>query len=253
MDHKESDSVKVYFSSNHAMFRMIMGNRELNEGKIKRIIADMDAGIDVLKYYPIQVREVGDILEIIDGQHRFYIARKKGRPVYYIIMKEDRSISDIAKINSNVEKWKTKDFIKAYVSMEKDDYKELDEFMRKYSLSATLAIALLENKEATYGMGGNDAHNRFQRGEFKATYKLEATKLADACAHFKDFKHWKDSRFFTAVQKIMEQGKVDIYDIVKKFGDYKDELVKQLSWKDYITNLETIYNKKLRSRVIIWE
>lgn len=252
IDHKES-SVKVYHSSNYGLFKMLDGNRDLNESKIKRIMADIESGIDVLRYYPIQVREEDGRLKIIDGQHRFYIGKKLGRAVFYILMTEERTIGDIAKINSNVEKWKAKDFINAYVRTDVQDYKILDEFMQKYSISVTLAAALLEHKDAAYGMGGPEGISRFQRGQFKATYLTEATQLADVCQHFKEFKHWKDARFFTAIQKIIEAGKIDVWDLVKKVNNYRDELSKQVSWKEYISNLESIWNKRLQSRQIIWE
>jgi hypothetical protein len=252
IDHKES-SVKVYHSREYGSFKMIDGNRELNETKINKIMKDINAGIDVLKYYPIQVREVDGRLHIIDGQHRFFIGKKMGRAIYYILLGEDRSLYDIAAINSNTEKWKTRDFINCYVNLDNEHYKDLDEFMRKYGLSATLCAKLLTDGYPGQGSGGTDVLESFQRGKFEVKAREEAKKLADICAHFNDFKYAKNANFFIAVKKIMDAGKIDIWDLVKKYNGYKDELIKQLSWKEYITNLENIYNKRLQSRVIIYE
>jgi len=245
--------VQVHHSREYGIFKMIDGNRELNETKINKIMRDIESGIDVLKYYPIQVREVAERLHIIDGQHRFYIARKLGRTVHYILLQEDQSLYNIAAINSNTEKWKTRDFINCYVNLENPHYKELDEFMRKYGLSATLCASLLASGSPTYGSGGSQDLDSFQRGKFEVKYREEAKKLADICAHFNEFKYAKNASFFFAIKKIVDGGKIDIWDLVKKYGSYKDELVKQLSWKEYITNLENIYNKRLQSRVIIYE
>ncbi|HMI62670.1 MAG TPA: hypothetical protein VK518_17255 [Puia sp.] len=252
LEHKES-SVSVYHSREYSNFRMIEGNRELNEIKINKIMKDIEAGIDVLKYYPIQVREVGDRLHIIDGQHRFYIARKLGRVIHYILLQEDQSLYNIAVINSNTEKWKTRDFINCYVNLNNEHYKELDAFMKTYGLSATLCARLLTDGQPGYGGNGNQNMEDFQRGKFEVRNRDEAKKLADICTHFNDFKHAKSANFFHAIKKIVDAGKVDIWDVIKKYNSYKDELVKQLSWKEYISNLENIYNKSLRSRVIIYE
>lgn len=248
IDYKES-SVRVFFSSNYAQFKFLDGNRQLNEVKIKKIMEDIESGIDVLKYYPIQVKERDGRLDIIDGQHRFYISKKLGRPVFFIVLAEERSLYDIAVINSNTEKWKVKDFINCYVNLDNPHYKELDEFMRKYNLTATLCAKLLADGSPGYGAGGKEATNDFQRGRFEVKQKDAAVKLADAVEHFKDFRHSKNANFFGAIHKIMEAGKVDIMDLVKKYHLHKEDLVQQSGWKEYINNLATIYNKRRQT----WE
>ena len=75
MTHNES-SIKIYHSKDYSLFRMINGNRQLDERKIKRIIKDISDGLDVLRYCPILVKVNGDQLDIIDGQHRYYVSRK---------------------------------------------------------------------------------------------------------------------------------------------------------------------------------
>lgn len=252
IQHNES-TVKVYHSREYGSFKMIAGNRDLNEAKINKIMKDIEAGIDVLKYYPIQVREEADRLNIIDGQHRFWIAKKLGRAVYYILLGEDRSLYDIAAINSNTEKWKTRDFINAHITAGNANYKELDEFMRKYGLSATLCTKLLADGAPGYGAGGQSALEDFQRGRFEVKTRDQAIGLADLCAEFNDFKYAKNGNFFIAIHKIMKAGKIEMADLIRKYNMHKDELVSQLSWKEYITNLENIYNKRLQSRVIIYE
>lgn len=250
MQHQES-AVKVYESTEYSRFKFLTGNRELNEQKINQIIKDINSGIDVLKYYPLVVREKGDRLEIDDGQHRFYISKHLRRPVYYIIAPEDRKLVDIAKINSNTEKWKVKDFIHCYVQQGNPHYIQLSEFMEKYEISATLAMKLLEAGEPGYGGGGRDNAQKFQRGEFEVKCYDEAVKLTESCQRFKDFKNWKSANFFVAVNRILKAGKVTIDELGKKYDSYKDELTEQPGPKEYAANLEMIYNKRRQERVII--
>lgn len=109
-------TVQVFMTEEYNNFSMINGNRPLNERKIKRIISEIESGNDMLKYSPIQVRVCDDKLMILDGQHRFFISKKLNRPVYYILVLEDKTMQDIAKINSNVEKWTDENFINCYLT-----------------------------------------------------------------------------------------------------------------------------------------
>ena len=102
MQHTEA-SIKLYFTREYARFRMVNGNRQLNDRKINRIMREMADGNDMMRYYPIQVQENKDRLDILDGQHRFWICRHLKRPVYYILVSEEKTMPQIAKVNSNVE------------------------------------------------------------------------------------------------------------------------------------------------------
>ncbi len=88
MEHVES-SQRIFFSKEYANFKMMNGNRELNEKKINKIIDEIKSGNDMLKYYPIQVKDNNGRLDILDGQHRFYISRKLKRPVFYILVNQN--------------------------------------------------------------------------------------------------------------------------------------------------------------------
>ena len=133
MDHEQSNVI-VYVTGEYGRFKLILGNRRLNEEKISRIIKEITTGNDMLRYYPIQVSEHGEKLEIIDGQHRFHICKKLKVPVYYIVVKEDKSLPDIAKINSNTEKWKATDFINCYLEQKNKDYASKDFHHKKQLL-----------------------------------------------------------------------------------------------------------------------
>lgn len=127
MQHTEA-TIQIYFTKDYARFNMINGNRQLNDAKIKKIITEINGGNDMLRYYPIQVRQNKERLDILDGQHRFWISKKLARGVFYILVQEEKSMPDIAKINSNVEKWKNEDFINCYVQHGNSNYQIIREF-----------------------------------------------------------------------------------------------------------------------------
>lgn len=243
--------VMVFQSTDYAHFKMISGNRQLNESKIKRIIRDIEAGIDVLAYYPITVVEKQKRLEIIDGQHRFYIAKKLKRSVHYIVMQKTIDLHDVAKINSNVEKWKTSDFINCYIQQGNEHYKKLQEFLDTYDFSPTVSIKLLQNGHpgTESGLGTN---NDFQRGYFAVKYWDEAVKIADSCKLFSQFKYWKDRGFIIAIFRIMDAGKITLDELLQKYQKYPDMLTKQSGFKDYLFCLENIFNRGKQIRIVIY-
>jgi hypothetical protein len=251
MQHTESN-LKVHFSSEYGKFKFIVGNRQLNDGKIKRIIKDIEDGIDVLRYYPIQVVEKKERLEILDGQHRFYIAKKLKRPVHYIIMSESRELPDIAKINSNTEKWKTKDFINCYIEQGNTNYSKLQDFMDTYGFSATVSIKMLSQGTPGTEAGLSDGTYDFQRGAFEVLHESKAIEIANEVKRFSSFKFYKDRGFIIAIYRIKEAGKITIDELLSKYEKYPDMLQKQSGFKDYLFCLENIYNRGKQLRQVIY-
>jgi hypothetical protein len=244
-------TVMVFQTSEYGRFKMLQGNRELNEAKIKRIIRDIESGIDVLKYYPIQVTERNGRLEIIDGQHRFFIAKKLKREVHYIIMKEERQLPDIAKINSNTEKWKTKDFINCYIQQGNNNYEQLQWFMDTYGFTVTVSIKLLSKGDPGTESGIGDSQD-FQRGLFKVEFFDKAIEVAEMCKKFNAFQHWKDRGFIIAIYRISQTGKITVDELLEKYKKHPDMLKKQAGFKDYIFQLESLYNRGRQARVVIY-
>lgn len=250
MKHTES-KVKVYETSDYSLFSKIIGNRDLNPTKIKKILADIEAGTDILKDCPILVMEVFDKLEIFDGQHRFNISRLLKRPVHYIII-GDFSLDQIAKVNSNQEKWKQKDFINCYCENNNKDYIELKKFMDTFKFSLGVSLQMLCGIKSVSDYGGNNILKDFESGKLIITQKENAWKLAKIINQFNYFKGYKSRLFITALTKIIERNKIDIDELVQMCNKNKNKLEIQPSWKLYIQNLETICNIGKHNRVIIY-
>jgi hypothetical protein len=231
---------------------MIAGNRQLNESKIKRIIRDIESGVDVLKYYPITVVEKSKRLEIIDGQHRFYIAKKLKKPVHYIVMLQAIALPDVAKINSNVEKWKTTDFINCYVQQGNDHYKKLQDFLDTYKFSPSISIKLLQNGNPGSEEGLLGDMNAFQRGHFEVKYWDEAIKISESVKLFESFPYWKDLGFIIAIYRIMKANKIELEELLTKCKKYPEMLIKHSGFKDYLFCLENIFNRGKSIRVVIY-
>ncbi len=249
MQHQES-SIKVYYTQEYKRFKMINGNRQLNATKVKKIQKDINEGLDVLRYCPILVSEKDNRLEIIDGQHLFFVARQMKSKVWYILI-QDMSIMDIAKINSNTEKWKHADFINAFVQMGNKDYQLLDNFMDQFQIPRSVAIKLLRSGRVG-GEGGDYDTKAFQRGEFKVKAKKEAIEFMELAKRFDISEAWNKRGFLVALDKIKESNICDIEELIEKVNSHPERLIKSGSFKEFLSCLEDIYNIRNRQRRVIY-
>jgi len=244
VNHKES-SIKVYWTKEYSRFKYIKGNRPINQRKVKRIIDDIKKGVVFLKYCPIVVNEE---MEILDGQHRFHVSQKLKENVYYIIAK-DFTIQEIAKINSKTEKWKNEDFLNCYIKQNNPHYKELRNFLFEYNLSIGLGVSVLFTGK--FG-GGGRILEAFREGQFEVKYLKETKAFFEFAELFKDFNHYSTRPFLSALQTIYESGKCDHTRLVENFNKLIDTIERQTNPKQYLTELEKIYNHRLRERVTIY-
>ena len=251
MNHVEA-STQIHFTTEYAKFRMINGNRQLNERKINKIINEVNTGNDMLRYYPIQVKENGDRLDILDGQHRFWICKKLQRPVFYILVKEDKSMPDIAKINSNVEKWKNEDFINCYVQHGNENYKIIREFLDQYKISLTIALQML-----SLGHPGNDTgsnaklNDDFRNGTIEIKFYDMAIEIAKDALRFSTFAHCLSRSFIIAIYRIKQANMISLDEIESAYNKRPEMLTQQANYKAYVNTLEQIVNVGKQKRIII--
>lgn len=252
MNHSIS-TIHIYHTTNYNLFARIKGNRELNDLKIKKMINDIKNGINLLADFPLVVSENGSKLHVIDGQHRLEAARQTKEVVYYIIRKENLSLDKMARFNSLQEKWSVKDFIECYIEKGIQDYGKLKNFMQEYQVPASISMRLL-----SYGIIGSDGGNDknfvelFHRGEFKCKHWKQAVDIVEACRRFSKNKHWNSRPFMIAITKILTADKCDFDELVEKFESNPAALEVQKNFKNYLLNLEQIYNKGYSKRRTIY-
>lgn len=248
-------TVMVFQSTDYKKFRNIQGNRSLNELKIKRIIKEIETGNDVLDHVPILVSENKKSLDIIDGQHRFEIAKLLKRPVHYIVRPEI-SLLNIAKVNSNVEKWKPVDFINCYIATGNDNYQKLSNYIEDYQIPLGVSLMLLSKGMLKHdGSGGNTWNTlkaQFESGTFEVKYMKQAKDIAEACAKFRDFKGWNSRGFVIAICKVLAADVVDFEEFSSKVAANIKDLQSKSNYKEYLTALENIYNKGFSKRRVIF-
>lgn len=238
--------MQILQSSDYSVFTTINGNRNINRKKVEKLVEDVKSGFNLLPYCPILVMEVEDKLAIIDGQHRFENSVECKEPVYYLI-KNDISIQQIAKMNSRGQKWTINDFLNCYSRLGIQDYVTLGEISREFKISISTISGLLMKDNVKV-----KCKEEFESGEFKANH-VESTKelltLTDEL--FGQYRFSKDRYLIGALQAIIKAGKCDLDVLRDKIKQNPMGMDKLGDLKNYIYNIERVYNYKNRDRQTI--
>lgn len=246
---QQVSNTPVYWTTDYSQFKFIAGNRDLNEAKIKKLMHDVQNGMDLFKYCPILVNEE---MYIIDGQHRYYACHKLKKNVYYMIV-PNFSLAQIAKLNNNQNRWKMADFLNCYTRAGKNiqHYQYLQEFIDKYKISVSSAIGLLYSGYPT--IGKTDSMENFRNGLFEVKYGEQSEKLMQTVMEFAPFTDQTNDRpFIAAIQKLISSEKYNHAEMLKKLNKCSLRIEKQLNSKQYLAHLEELFNYKNSKRQTIY-
>jgi hypothetical protein len=245
---KQIASVQIYWTKDYGQFKFLRGNRDLNEPKIKRIVKSVLGGLEFFQFCPIMVNED---MYIIDGQHRFVVCKQLRRNIYYVIV-PDFKLRQIAEINNNTSKWKERDYLNCYTDVGLEDYKVLDEFAGKYSISIKVAASLLMQGKAQTG-GQGDGKDFFRDGEFKVYFLEKATLLMDMVTEFNEFCTTFNTRsFIKAIETLHDCEKYDHTEFTEKLRLHNLTIEPKSTAKEYLIHMEELFNFKNSKRKTIY-
>ncbi len=238
--------MEILQTTDYAKFESITGNRRISTSKVEKICEDIKNGFNMLQYTPIIVSEGNNKLLIVDGQHRFEVSKIMEQPVYYVICR-DITLQQIAILNSRSSKWTLNDFLNCYINLGINDYVQLNEFMKKHKTNIRVSIDLLMSN--TVKTSSADA---FQNGLFKCNYLEEATALVELTdSLFNLFVFSKDRYLIGAVQAIQKKAVVDWKRLENKIKAKPNLMSRQVDIKNYILNIERIYNDGIHNRTLL--
>lgn len=194
--------MEILETTDYELFQTINGNRIISSKKVKKIVGDVENGLNLFCYCPIIVCERDGKYNIIDGQHRFEASKTLSLPIHYVVAK-DISIRDIARMNNNSDKWKFSDFMECFIKLGMQDYVLLKAFIQKYKINYAPALALLANGNAVSGKG---AAEDFKNGEFKVNHMAKGKEIMDLTLKlFGRYKFCRDRNLIEAVGRLMEK------------------------------------------------
>lgn len=152
-------------------------NRVVAESHAAKL-ADSADSLYLFDLYPIVATTEG---VIVDGQHRFTVARDMMIP-YYAIRGDDITIEDVAEANSNTHKFDSADALAVYASMGVPSYC----FFRDFLLRNPHVVL----KDAMRWFTGDRGSAEFIEGSFVASRPEYAQVVADRIKDFMGIRKW---------------------------------------------------------------
>jgi hypothetical protein len=240
--------MKIFQETDYKKFRTIKGNRDISKKKVARLVASYKSGIDLFPFCPILVNED---FYIIDGQHRFCACKELNKSVFYTVV-PNFSLQQIARINSDTDKWKNKDFMQCYTRLGNNNYKLLELFKDKYELTLSVAISLLHNGRCR---GGGDFMSLFRDGLFVAHYQDHADKIIAKCYDYETVNpdNWNDRSFIQAIEVLLTSELYNHSEVIEKLKVNKSKIERKSNWKEYIFHIEELFNRKNSIRKFIYK
>lgn len=124
-------SLKIYQTQDYDQFKFFDENREIkNNRELEKIIKRNNK----LHLHPIIV---SPDMEIMDGQHRWKIAKKNNLHLFFVI-DESAHVHDIKDMNQARLNWSDKAYVRHFAKRGKGNYIFLKECCEKYKISITL-------------------------------------------------------------------------------------------------------------------
>ena len=224
-------TTEIKTTKEYSMFKILKGNRVLNQKNLRKIIASMRRK---LRDSPLQVNEK---FEVIDGQHRLAALKELGLPVQYYISK-GANLETAQDLNVNTENWKIDDYLQSYIAQGIKDYIIYKQFFDSYKFNHKITAYLLTGD----AKGNTEA---FNTGKFKI---VDIQKASDIAAKLNliggYYEGFKRRTFCYAFVRCLNNKKFVFEEFLTKLSYQRSKLFDCARVDQYLEVIEEIYNYK---------
>jgi hypothetical protein len=228
---------QIYTTTDYSLFKTLSGNRKLNKKHLIRLKKAIS------KKYLFTIIIVNEKYEIIDGQHRFFILKELGLPIYYKVCR-GYGIEEVHIYNSLSRDWKTDDYLSSHIKTKKNNYILYKGFIDKYNIKHHEAFVLLGNG---YGL---DARRRFERGELRIKdFQLAEYNISRILSLEPFYKGVRRRNFILVMLLLFKNNNFIFDEFVKKLKIQPTSLKDCPTKKTYISLIESIYNYKRKDKI----
>ena len=197
--------------------------------------------------FPMSVFKNGKYgYKILDGQHRFAIARELGMPVKFVEVDQEFEISHINEMQKG---WALIDYMRRWQKAGKKDYYKIQEFIDTHqNIDLGTSIALLSH------LGVGSQNKAFKLGDFKIAnenrelaYKV-AKVYEDIVSLNKDAKHRNHIR---AIIKCVHIKEFDLDRLLDQHKKYSYMVQSYSKTEDWLELIQDIYNHRMHTKIPI--
>ena len=245
MRNTDQPFLQVYKTTDYDKFKIVNGNRDINEVHVKRLIQSFQNN------HLVSIITVNEKFQIIDGQHRFLASKEKQLPLYYVILK-GYGLEEVQVLNTNSSNWKKVDHLKSYCDLGYASYIQMQKFMDDFpEFGIKVTEMLLSNKvEGVNSQKANGRMRSFEEG------KLEIPNLRLSYANAKKIMMFKPlyegfnrAAFVSAMIGIFKNPNYNHDEMIAKIKKNPTMMKDCSNSTQYKAMLEEIYNLRRRDKV----
>ena len=225
---------EIHFTKDYGMFKILQGNRDkYRNAAYIRLKLSIEK-----KHIQSSAIIVNEHMEIIDGQHRFWVCQELGFEVPYTI-EVGATRDDAQLLNTAGRYWNIYDHLDAYADNGIKDYQTTLNFIDKYGFNMDQSMALLSNTTTTTG----DMRYKFREGSFKVKDLKLANKQAGDMLSFESLYNGVRRRSFVyAMLSCFSIPEFDIKRLRSKLAYQKNKLSEVNTKDGCLKELQAIYN-----------
>jgi hypothetical protein len=247
-DNKITD---VYSTYDYDKFKILFGNRKLNEIHLKRLMNSFQ------KNYLFSPILVNNNFEIIDGQHRFNAAKELGLPINYMIMPA-YGLNEVKVLNTNTSNWNKMDYLMGYCDSGSLPYLQMRQFMKDFpDFGIYVCEQLLTNN--TKGINNTGAiekgRGRLKNFEEGRLIIPDINKSYENAHKVLSFKKYYDGYnraiFVAALIGIFKHANYNHQEMISKLSLQPSALTHCTNVEYYKVLIENIYNYKRRNKLTL--
>lgn len=247
--------MKIQTSKDYDKFVFLKSNRPTD---IKRVVEMerycIESHITFLEDKPINVNSqlTPGYYTIMDGQHRFELAKRLSEPVYFIDNPELEP-KHIIELNANQKSWRIIDYINFYAANNVGSFKSLKGVLDKFpDFPVTGILAMYTAPSKGEKRRGIPPINKLKRGKLPSLNFTEGDKVLNMILSLFDKFHSKfvrDRSFIYAFTSFARHENFNLKVWNKKLEFQTMKFVKCSSVETYIKMLCEIYNYKNSKKI----
>ena len=241
----EPSETIVYKTKNYEIFKDITGNRIID----RLHQANLEEAVEEKNWLANEPGMVNENFELIDGQHRLAVAKKK-HEYFYFTIGEGAGARDVILLNTNTKDWTMPEYLHYYMATGNENYIRLNQFAEKNKLNLGTAAALLSLKDTSVEV--SMSRKAFKAGEFVITSEELANDLIEWMKKFRPLcisdQAWQTRAFVKSIWRIMINEEISIDDVYNKAKRLGQKIYRQDTDLDYLRQFEDIYNAGIHTR-----
>ena len=238
---------QVNQTNDYEMFKTLDGNRTVNKLHVSRLKESFKTAYLLS---PILINQQN---QIIDGQHRFEAAKALGLPINYIIC-NDYGLKEVQILNTNMKNWKKEDYLHAYCDLNKPEYLQFRNFMRRFNEFgiATCEIMLIDRSNGKQGKieGMRCKIKYFEEGELEIPDYEYSCEIAEKIMQIKPYYDgFNRPSFVRAMCGVFKTADYNHTIFLQRLNAQPNALQHCATVMQYRLMIEDIYNYRSREKV----